>query len=198
MNFLLLFMWPPYIISAEFHCSVALINVCCLSSLSRSYLSTPLFNSWRGADRNAANNVPTSSSLPRTGEIKLYFWCPWLSSHSHSSSSQSKQERDADKTLINSLTMTCQVQLRCFEPLITVQPRSCDSCWLMQNLFPTQLSDEFAHTHRCCAETRGAHVRLWKEQEALLAQWSSVWTTVQMLNFLCAVLISHQRSPFHL
>lgn len=38
MNFLLLFMWPPYIISAEFHCSVALINVCCLSSLTHFYL----------------------------------------------------------------------------------------------------------------------------------------------------------------
>lgn len=73
MNFLLLVMWPPYIISAEFHCNVALINVCCLSSVTHFYLSshTLILEELHIEMLQRLSLMP--GNLHRMQELKLHF-----------------------------------------------------------------------------------------------------------------------------
>jgi len=74
MNFLLLFMWLPYIISAPFHCNVALINVCCLSSVTHFYLlpHSLTFEELHLEMLQRLSLVP--GSLPRMRAVGLRFW----------------------------------------------------------------------------------------------------------------------------
>lgn len=72
MNFLLLFMWPPYIISAGFHCNVALINVCCLLSVSHFYLQSLRLILEELHREMLQRTFPVPGDLQRPQEVRLH------------------------------------------------------------------------------------------------------------------------------